>query len=90
MQGNIKKLLFIFIISVAVVFKIFTELYLWNYCAPRGGFVVIGSSEEIEKMSQCSDSFICKLWGIKNSTLPSAETGQAPIQIKNFDCIRRF
>ena len=90
MQGNIKKLLFIFIISATIAFKIFTELYLGNYCAPRGGFVVIWSSDEIEKMSHCSDSFICKLWGIKNSTIPSSKVWEPPIKIKNFDCVRRF
>ena len=90
MQGNIKKLLLICIISWVVGFKVFTELYLGNYCAPRGWFVVIGSDEEIQKMSHCHDSFICKVGATKNSSLPAENTWEPPVRIKNFECVRRF
>ncbi len=90
MQGNIKKLLLIFCISAVIGFKIFTELYVGNYCAPRWGYVVVWSNEEIEKMKHCSDSFICKIGNVEHSSLPPEEDWKPPIQVKNFSCDRRF
>lgn len=81
------KLFFWIIIFTAILFKIFTELYTDNFCAPLGSHVVENTTEETQKMAACQDNIMCKVWKIHRF---NQETASWTIKMKQFECERRF